>query len=185
MIGLWTYGLAAAEEAAEAAESGFGLNFDVLDTNLINLAIVIAILVYFGRQLLGNILGDRRTRIETELTEAESRARQAKATLDDVQQKLASAQAEMARIRQEGQENARKVKERLLADSAREVERLREGAVQDLEAEVTRAKAEIERRIAQLALERVAAELETRLDDAQQQEQLNDRALARLEGGGR
>ncbi|MEM1254426.1 MAG: F0F1 ATP synthase subunit B, partial [Cyanobacteria bacterium P01_H01_bin.21] len=29
-------------------EGGFGLNFDILETNLINLVIIIGVLVYFG-----------------------------------------------------------------------------------------------------------------------------------------
>ncbi|NJK69970.1 MAG: F0F1 ATP synthase subunit B, partial [Microcoleus sp. SU_5_3] len=35
--------------ATEASrEGGFGLNFDILETNLINLSIVIGLLFYFG-----------------------------------------------------------------------------------------------------------------------------------------
>ena len=39
-----------------AAEGGFGINLNPLETNLINLVIVIGLLVYFLKGLLGGIL---------------------------------------------------------------------------------------------------------------------------------
>jgi len=40
-----------AAEAHEAAEKGgFGINFDIFEANLINLAILIGVLIYFGRK---------------------------------------------------------------------------------------------------------------------------------------
>jgi F-type H+-transporting ATPase subunit b len=44
-------------EVVETAEAGgFGLNFDILETNLVNLAIVAGVLIYFGRGFLGKTL---------------------------------------------------------------------------------------------------------------------------------
>ena len=61
-------------EAAEAVgEGGFGLNLDILDTNLINLSIAIAAVVYLGRKFLGKILSDRTAAIEAQIKEAEQR----------------------------------------------------------------------------------------------------------------
>jgi F-type H+-transporting ATPase subunit b len=56
-----------------ASHGGFGLNLNVFDTNIINLAIVIAGLVWFLRGFLGGILERRRTAILTDLKEAEER----------------------------------------------------------------------------------------------------------------
>ena len=53
-------------ELTEAAgEGGFGLNTDILETNLINLAIIISVLFIFGRRVLGNTLQERRERRAT------------------------------------------------------------------------------------------------------------------------
>jgi len=77
-----------ATEAAHAVESGgFGLNFNVLETNLINLAIIIGVLFYFGRKVLVNILEERRSRIAEEIRDAEKRQKDAAAALADAQQK--------------------------------------------------------------------------------------------------
>ena len=59
------------------ASEGFGLNFNILETNLINLAIVIGVLVWFLRGFLGGILERRRSVILQDLQDAETRLKQA------------------------------------------------------------------------------------------------------------
>ncbi|MEL6249794.1 MAG: F0F1 ATP synthase subunit B, partial [Cyanobacteria bacterium J06627_15] len=58
-------------------EGGFGLNFDILETNLINLIIIIGVLVYFGRSFLGKTLTERRVAIESAIKDAEARQQKA------------------------------------------------------------------------------------------------------------
>jgi len=171
-----------AAEAAEAAEHGFGLNFNLLETNLINIAIVVGVLFYFGRGLLGQLLGDRRAKIEADLTAAEARAQEANVALEAAQQKLAEAQAEVERLRAEAVTNAQNAKEKILAANVAEVERIKAAAVQDLDAERDRAIAEIKERISRLAIEQVEAQLQQKLADASVQQQLADRALAQIGG---
>ena len=105
--------------ATEASrEGGFGFNFDVLETNLINLVIIIAVLFYFGRGFLGKILTERRSSIEQAILEAEKRQKDAAAALAEQQQKLTQAQAEAERIRTASEETAKKAKEAILAQAA-------------------------------------------------------------------
>lgn len=172
-----------ATEAAHAAESGgFGLNFDVLETNLINLAIVIGVLFYFGRKVLVDILNERRSRIEEEVRDAENRQKDAAAALADAQQKLAKAQAEAEQIRAAAEENAKTAKEAILAQATKDVERLRETAAQDLDVARERAIAELRERVAAMSIERVESQLRTHLDDSAQH-QLIDRSIAIVGGG--
>ncbi len=84
---------------AEAAEEGFGLNLNILQTNLINLAVVLGVVFYFGRNILGKTLQERQSNIEAALQEAEQKQKQAAAGLAEQQQKLDQAQAEAQRIR--------------------------------------------------------------------------------------
>ncbi|NJL67017.1 MAG: F0F1 ATP synthase subunit B [Richelia sp. CSU_2_1] len=168
--------------ATEASrEGGFGLNFDILETNLINLSIVIGLLFYFGRGFLGNILTERRTAIEEAIKEAETRQKEAAAALAEQQQKLTQAQAEAERIRAAAEENAKKAKEAILAQAAQEVERMKATAGQELEAERERAVAQLRARVAAMALERVESQLKTSLDE-NAQHQLIDRSIALLGG---
>lgn len=174
--------VAEAAAAAEPAEHGFGLNFDLLETNVINIAIVVGVLIYFGRGFLGQLLQDRRAKIEADLQAAEARAKEADAALAAANRKLEQAQAEVERLRQEAETNARNVKEKILADSTAEVERIKAAAVRDLDTERERAIAEIKAQVTRLALEQVEAQLPQKLSAASTQEQLVDRALAQIGG---
>jgi F-type H+-transporting ATPase subunit b len=168
------------EETAESG--GFGFNFDILEANLVNLAIVISILVYFGRGFLGKILGERQAAIATAIQEAEQRKKEAAAALADQQQKLAQAQAEATRIRSQAEEAAAKAKADILAQAERDIERLRESAAQEVSTEQERIMLELRQRVAALALQKVEAELPSRLNDDVQRH-LVDRSIAMMEGG--
>ncbi|WP_449867678.1 F0F1 ATP synthase subunit B [Oscillatoria salina] len=171
-----------ATEAAEAAEEGgFGLNFDILETNLINLVIIIGVLFVFGRRFLGKILEERRSKIQSEIKEAEVQAKEAAAALADAQQKLAQAQAEVEKIRTTAEQTAQKAKESILAQANTEVERIKADAVADVNTEKERAIAELKQRVATLAIDRVESRMKEILDESTQQ-QLIDRSIARLGG---
>lgn len=169
------------ELAEGAAEGGFGLNLDLFETNLINLAILVGILFYFGRKVLSNILNERQSNIATAIQEAEARSKEAKIALSQAQEQLTQSQAEAQRIRKSAEENAQKAKEALLAKAAQDVERLKQTAAADLNTETERAIAQLRQRVATLALQKVESQLKGGIaDDAQQS--LIDRSIAQLGG---
>jgi F-type H+-transporting ATPase subunit b len=171
-----------ATELPEAMkEGGFGLNFDILETNLLNLTIVIGLLVYFGRSFLGKSLAERQSRVETMIQEAEQRKKDAAAVLADQQQKLAQAQAEAAHIRMEAEESAKAARAAILAQAEQDVERMRATAAQDVATQQERVMQELRQRIAAMALERVEGQLKAGLNENSQQ-QLIDRSIAMLGG---
>jgi len=63
---------------------GFGINTNIFETNVINLAAVVAIVISFVGKNLSSLLDDRRKTILTNLQEASQRAA-------DAQQKLTEA----------------------------------------------------------------------------------------------
>lgn len=170
-----------ATEGAEEASGGFGLNFDIFEANLINLAIVISVLVYFGRNVLSKTLGDRRSAIAEAIESAEERKKTAAVALAEQQQKLAQAQKEAEHIRITAEANAKSVKDAILSQAAVDVERLRETAAKDLEVEQARAIAQLRQQVVALAIQRVEGQLVDRLDAVAQQ-QLIDRSIAMLGG---
>jgi len=171
-----------ATEAHSAGEGGFGLHFDILESNLINLAILIGVLFYFGRKSLGNTLGERSARIAEEIKAAEQRQKEAAVKLADQQQNLAQAQAQAEEIRKAAESNAERAKEKILAQADEDVKRLKEVAVQDLNSEQERAIAQLRQRVVAMALERSESRLKSDLDESAQQ-QLIDRSIALLGGG--
>ncbi len=170
-----------ATEAHSAAEEGFGLNLDFLETNLFNLAILLGIIVYFAPKTLGKILSERRVKIVEAIQEAEERQRQAASRLTEEQQKLAQSQAEAVRIRQMAEERAAVAKVEIAAQAEQDLQRLRETAAKDLGAEQDRVIAELRRRIAILAVEKAEADLRGQLSN-NQQDRLIERSIAQLGG---
>jgi F-type H+-transporting ATPase subunit b len=166
-----------------ATEGGwFGLNFDILEANLINLAIVIAFLVYFGSKFLGNTLSTRRASIEEAIGEAERRKEEAAAALAEQQQRLAQAKEDAQKILANAEQSAAKAREAILAQAQADVERMRATAAQDLTSQQERVIRELRQQVSAMAMERVEAELPSRLDDSLQH-RLVDASIALLGGG--
>lgn len=170
-------------EIAEAeSHGGFGINTNILETNLINLAILVGILVYFGNKVLTGILGERQARIAAEIKEAEGKQQEAEKALAVAQKQLAEAEAEAERIKQAGLESAKTTRESILQKAEQDVERMKQAAVQDLNADRDKAIAELKERVAALAMQRVESQLQSILDESTQK-QLVDNSLAQLGGG--
>lgn len=167
--------------AHSEVEGGFGFNLDILDTNLINLALLIGILVYYGGKVFGDALSQRRTNIAEQIQEAEKQQREAAAALKEQEKNLAEAEKTAAKIRQEAQANAEKTKQAILAQGDKEVERMKAMAAADLNSEQAKVIAELRQRVAALALERVESQLPGMLND-EAQHQLIDRSIAQLGG---
>ena len=158
---------------------GFGLNFDILETNLINLVIIIGVLFYFGRGFLGDKLKERREAIEKAITDAESRQKQAASSLAEQQQKLQMAKKEAERIRKEAQTNAENARQAVLAQSEKDIERLKASAAQDLTSQQEKVMQELRKRVAQMAMEKVRSRLPEKLNEGTQAK-LVDQSIAQL-----
>ncbi|MCG9892619.1 MAG: F0F1 ATP synthase subunit B [Thermosynechococcaceae cyanobacterium MS004] len=186
-MGMMFYWLAVESSVAELSESaeahGFGINTDIFEANLINLAIVISVVVYFGKGFLGKILSERRAAIEADIKESEARKQAAIEAQKAEEQKLAQAEAEAERILAQAQASASSVTEQILAQAVAEIQRLEESASQDTSSSQERAIAELRQRVVELSLKKVEQELQSQLannEDAQRQ--LIDRSIALLGG---
>ncbi|HAN73268.1 MAG TPA: ATP synthase F0 subunit B [Planktothrix sp. UBA8407] len=167
--------------ATEAGSRGVGLNTNIFETNLINLAILIGVLVYFGRGFLGKILNERRSAIEEAIKEAEQRQQQAQASLAEQQQKLTAAQTDAQRILAEAEERAKTVRDSILAKAAEDVERMKATASAELDSDRERVISQLRSQIATQAIERAESQLKQHLND-NIQERLIDQSLALLGG---
>ena len=151
-----------------ASHGGFGLNLNLFETNIINLAIVIAGLVWFLRGFLGGILERRRTAILADLSDAEERLSKASVSLAAAQKELAEAQKKAEQIRADGTARAAAIRAESERRTIEEMARLRQDSASDLEAEAARVSAQLRREAARLAIEKALAALPGRLDDATQ-----------------
>ncbi|MEN9870677.1 MAG: hypothetical protein RLZZ171_1665 [Cyanobacteriota bacterium] len=168
-------------EAHSEVESGFGLNLDIFETNLINLTLLVGILVYFGKPVLSKILTERRSKIAEQIQAVEQKKKQAEVTLANEQKKLEEAKETAAKIRSEATTNAQKARETILAQGEKEVQRLKEIAGKDLSSEQEKAISQLRERVVALALENARSQMENMLNDDVQRK-LIDSSIAKLGG---
>jgi len=162
-----------------ASHGGFGLNLDPFETNIINLAIVIAGLVYFLKGFLGGILERRRSAILTDLKDAEERLAAATISLADAQKGLAEAQLRADSIRSEGASRAEAIRQDSEKRTVEEMARMKQDSASDLDAEAARVSGQLRREAARLAIEKVLAALPGKLD-SNAQAKLIDQSIQSL-----
>ena len=84
-----------------AENENIGLNLDILETGLINILALIAILVYTGRDFLGSLLEERKTDIVQGVQDAEDRLNEANRRLSEAQKQLSQANVVITEIKNE------------------------------------------------------------------------------------
>jgi F-type H+-transporting ATPase subunit b len=151
-----------------ASHGGFGLNLNVFETNIVNLAIVIFGLYKFLPNFLGGILERRRAIILADLKDAEERLATATTSLAQAQKDLAEAQQKAEQIRADGKSRAEAIRLESEKRTVEEMARVKQGAAADLSAEASRVSDLLRREAARLAIEKALASLPGKLDaDAQ------------------
>ena len=144
------------------------LNFNLLETNLVNLAIVIGVLFWFLRGFLGGILERRRSAILQDLQDAEARLKTATEELTKAQSELAAAQQKAEQIRVDGQKRAVAIRAEGEKRTISVMAAIKQGASADADAEASRIKDALRREAAMAAIDKVLTDLPGRLDDAAQ-----------------
>nr|QFK68970.1 CF0 subunit I of ATP synthase [Asterarcys sp. GP-2019] len=81
---------------------GFGINTNIFETNIINLAAVVAIVISFVGKNLSALLEDRKKTIVNNLQEASQRAAEAQERLNVAKNQLELAKVKATEIREEG-----------------------------------------------------------------------------------
>ena len=166
--------------ASEAGESsGIRLNTDILETNVINLVIVLAFLVYAGRGFLGKILSARLESIQSAIADAEKRQKEASDKLAVQQEKLAQAKTEADKFRQQADIDAKHAADLILATVDADIARLRESADQEIATEQERVILQLRQQVAEKALASVQSYFDRGLSESTQIE-LIDRSIALL-----
>ncbi len=155
------------------ASEGFGLNLNVFETNVINLAVVIFGLYKFLPNFLGGMLERRRLAILSDLKDAEDRLSEATKSLTKAKKELASAEQKAVQIRTDCKTRAESIRLESEKRTIEEMARLKQGAVADLNAEASRVTSQLRREAARLAIEKALATLPGKLDERAQEKFLS------------
>ncbi len=84
-----------------AQHEGIGLNLDILETGVLNILALVAILVFTGRDFLGSLLEERKTTIIKSVQDAEDRLTEAQKRLDEAQKQLNQANLVISEMKNE------------------------------------------------------------------------------------
>ena len=151
-------------EQAELVHEGFGFNGNILETNIVNLSVVIGIVVSFGGDALRSLLENRRQTVLATLEQANQRAREAKQRLAEAASQLEFAHKKAAQICEQGIAAAEKEKRDSLAQTEEDVLRLEASKEETLTLQQQKAVAQVSQQVVGLALNRVRDKLASRLD---------------------
>jgi len=146
------------------ATEGFGLNLNIFETNILNLAVVVFGLYKFLPGFLGKILEKRRTSILSDLKESEERLAQAQDSLSQAKDELASAKQKAEKIRNDCKARAEAIRLESEKRTVEEMARIKQGAASDLNAEAARVTSQLRKEAAELAIKKALEMLPKKLD---------------------
>nr|NP_039281.1 ATP synthase CF0 B subunit [Marchantia paleacea]P06291.1 RecName: Full=ATP synthase subunit b, chloroplastic; AltName: Full=ATP synthase F(0) sector subunit b; AltName: Full=ATPase subunit I [Marchantia polymorpha]BAS44701.1 ATP synthase subunit b [Marchantia paleacea subsp. diptera]CAA28067.1 atpF [Marchantia paleacea] len=142
----------------------FGLNTNLLETNLINLGVVLGLLVYFGKGVLSNLLNNRKLTILNTIQDAEERYKEATDKLNQARTRLQQAKQKADDIRINGLSQMEKEKQDLINAADEDSKRLEDSKNATIRFEKQRAIEQVRQQVSRLALERALETLKSRLN---------------------
>ncbi|MFV2063575.1 MAG: F0F1 ATP synthase subunit B [Chloroflexota bacterium] len=131
---------------------GLTINFFWIIVSAINFIVFFAIVYKIALVPVGRMLRDRRERIEQGLKDADAARRDRESAADQRQGIIAEARREASDIVVRGQRVSDEAREKGVAETQAELERMRERAVVEIDAERLRALVDVRAQVAELAL---------------------------------
>ncbi len=132
----------------------------------VNLALLLAVLVYFARKPLRAFFANRRGEIEGELRSAADQLAAAEAAYAKWQRRMIDLERELEEVRETSRQRAEAERERILQDARASAERIRRDATAAVELELRRAREVLREETTQLAIELAAERLSREVSDA-------------------
>nr|YP_009346175.1 ATP synthase CF0 B subunit [Streptochaeta spicata]AOR40740.1 ATP synthase CF0 B subunit [Streptochaeta spicata] len=131
----------------------FGLNTDILATNLINLTVVIGILIFFGKGVLKDLLDNRKQRILSTIRNSEELRRGTVEQLEKARIRLQKVELEADEYRMNGYSEIEREKANLINATSISLEQLEKSKNETLYFEKQRAMNQVRQRVFQQAVQ--------------------------------
>lgn len=188
LLGLAPFTAFAAEEAHEgahasshdtAAEAAHKREFTY---EVINLAILIAALVYFARKPVQSYLATRRDTIAKNIASSEQLLKDAERKLGEWNDRAARLDADVEAILESTRKSAETEKSRILVDAEATAARIRQNATGVVERELRAARETLRKEAAELAVS-LAGKLLREQVNAADRDRLADEFIAKIESG--
>lgn len=138
---------------------GFGINTNILETNVINLAVVIGVVVTFVGDALKSLLENRRQAILNNLKEADQKAFEAQERLNKAKTALNDAIKKAEMIKQQSFTAAEQESQQVIRQTQEELQRLEQTKQDTIQLQRQRAIQQLSQQVITLALSQVKAKL--------------------------
>jgi len=133
----------------------FGFNTNLLETNVLNLAVVLAIVITYVGDALRGLLANRKQTILANFREADQRATEAQDRLRQAQLELEQAQAKAQKIREQASVTIEQEKKQFLRQTQEDIQRLGTLQQETFKFEQQKAQNELAQKLVKLALQQV------------------------------
>jgi F-type H+-transporting ATPase subunit b len=127
----------------------------LLESNVINIAILVVILIRFARQVVGEILVQRQQQVKEALEEASNRLKLAEQQLKTAQEEWSQTQEQINQIEEEANQTAQVVKEYWLKQANEAIAQLKTKTQQSLNQASRQVAKQIRQTLIELAIEKV------------------------------
>nr|YP_010253229.1 ATP synthase CF0 subunit I [Tripogon bromoides]YP_010253314.1 ATP synthase CF0 subunit I [Tripogon chinensis]QTX96441.1 ATP synthase CF0 subunit I [Tripogon bromoides]QTX96526.1 ATP synthase CF0 subunit I [Tripogon chinensis] len=131
----------------------FGINTDILATNLINLTVVVGVLIFFGKGVLKDLLDNRKQRILSTIRNSEELRRGTLEQLEKARLRLQKVELEADEYRMNGYSEIEREKENLINATSMSLEQLEKSKNETLYFEKQRAMNQVRQRVFQQAVQ--------------------------------
>ncbi len=165
-----------------AEHEGIGLNTDILETGLINILALVAILIYTGRDFLGSLLEERRTTIVKGVQDAEDRLSEAQKRLAEAQKQLNQANLVISEIKNETVSTKKLLLESDAFQAKKDLTIRFERALATFRSKERQIFIEIKQQIIALVLQRTVSRVQETFKSKERATALINETISKLEG---
>lgn len=155
---------AEAEEHGHETRSYFGIPGWLL--KLINMVLFLGLLGWLLKGPIEKVYADRKESIRARLSEAEARRERADRMTEEIQERLARVEGEIAAIRERADEEGQRQSVQIDDAAERELGKIREAAKSEIDQRLSQARRELRNYAAELATERARGLVETSITEA-------------------
>ena len=155
------------------ASNGFGLNFNLFETNVLNWAVVVFGLYKFLPGFLGKMLQKRREGILLELKDAEDRLIKSSAALEKAKSDLLLSEQKAAQIKSDSIKRSESIRMESEKRAIEEMARIKQSAISDESTEASRAISQLRKEAVELAIQKALTSLPKKLDQKGQENLVN------------
>jgi F-type H+-transporting ATPase subunit b len=166
-----------------AEDKGIGLNLDILETGLLNILALVAIVVYAGRDFLGSLLEERKTTIVKGVQDAEDRFNEAQIRLSEAEKQLNQANLVISEIKNETITTKKVLLESDAFDAKKDLKIRFERALAAFRSKERQIFLEIKQQIVSLVLKRTVIRAQEAFGPKERATALINDTINKLEGG--